>query len=136
MKNSKKTVARFYNRYWVILGTFLWWPLAGVYLIYKNYINLKNKELAKKSLLIGSILTVLIVLVMYNLPDDFTKASYLIPIFISYRSFNRFQWTAVEHAIKGWWKLYSFWNAFGIGILFLAISVVIILLVTAILWQY
>jgi len=135
IKKTEGKWAKFYNKYWIIFGTFLWGPLASVYLIYKNYINLKNKEYAQKTLLIGTVSAILITLIMVNLTENFSKASFLIPIFIAYRCFNKLQSTAVENSIKEGWSLYSSWNVFGIGILFLTISIIIIFLSVLLFWR-
>ena len=124
----------------IIFSTFLGGPLAGCYLMSVNFKNLGDKDLARKTLKIGIISTILLCggttyLVVENIAEEIPN--YLIAstyIAIIYAYLKTYQEKSIkEHIEKGGLK-YSGWKSTGIGIMsfiitsFILISVLILVM--------
>lgn len=123
LANVEHDKIKLYTIGWIIFSTFLGGPLAGCYLMSVNFKNLGDKDLARKTLKIGIISTILlcgspICLIVENPINQIPN--YLIPtIYISiiYAYLKTYQEKSIKkHIEKGGLK-YSGWKSTGIGIM-------------------
>lgn len=140
LANVEHDKIKLYTIGWIIFSTFLGGPLAGCYLMSVNFKNLGDKDLARKTLKIGIISTILLCggttyLVVENIAEEIPN--YLIAstyIAIIYAYLKTYQEKSIkEHIEKGGLK-YSGWKSTGIGIMsfiitsFILISVLILVM--------
>ena len=107
---------------WSILG----WPLVWVYMISRNYEALWSHDNAKKTLVYGTILSILLILAILFLPSsltqNFPKMSF--PLFYSFLFMGfvqAYQEKNIKEYIKNWWQEYKFWHCLGISLIGLII---------------
>jgi MFS superfamily sulfate permease-like transporter len=123
MNNEKKL----YTKGWVFFGSFLGGPLAGCYLVSKNFETLGQKNLAKKTLIVGIITTIILFgsilfipeAVLSKIPSSVIPLVYTMAIY-QYLVFK--QGAAIEEHLKNGGLKHSGWKVAGIGLLSLVIS--------------
>lgn len=127
---------KFYTSGWVIFATYLGGPLAGGYVMSKNFENLGNKEYAKKTLYIGAVSTLVLLTTFALLPnsimDKIPKRFFpIVYISIVYGLMVKYQDKTIKEQIaSGAAKKYSGWKASGIGLLsFIIIAVYFFMLI-------
>ena len=123
---------KIYSPYQILLGSFWGGPIAGVYFLYRNYILLDNHKYAKKTILLGSFLILVLLGLIPFLPEKFPHTA--IPLFYSFLAKQLATQTQLSKEDIKNNKNYLFesnWKIFGIGILtlfiFLAISIAVLL---------
>lgn len=117
----------------ILTATFFGGPLAGCYLMSKNFENLGRKDLAQKTIKIGIISNLLIFGVIPFIPEsiiDKVPRSVIPTIFVAiiYYYVNLFQKKNIDEHIRAGGKKYSFWKAFGIAIVSGVITVICLFL--------
>jgi tetratricopeptide (TPR) repeat protein len=98
-------------------ATFFWGPLAGFYLVSRNFKNLQQGQLSRKYLMLGIMSTVFLVIIYRLIPEGLMwlipPSVYLPSLFIYFK--NILGRDLDEHFKKGA-KKYSEWKAQGIGL--------------------
>ena len=104
-------------------------PLAGCYLMSVNFKSLNNEEFAKNSLRIGITSSALIFAGILMVPENMMNMipNFLIPLI--YTSVitgysQKLQGIPIKEHIEKGGKKYSGWKVFGLGILFLILTLV------------
>lgn len=123
--NKKNT--KFYTTIWVLIGTYLGGPLAGSYLMSKNFEALNQKNYAKNTLLIGiianSLLFGLLIIIPSSVIDQIPNS--MIPLTYTsaiYGLMIKFQDKEIKENLKDDENKQSGWKVIGIVILSLIIS--------------
>lgn len=139
IQNSKVDISKKMYRRGDILGaTFCWWPLAAIWMIYKNFQVLWNQDEARKVIWQWSIFFFVVMMIVVYAPDELPN--WLIPMIytagiISY--FNKYQnYFVVEH-FKKWGNKCSLLNSILVALLwFISIFAFLFLwgFVTVFLW--
>jgi len=121
---------KIYSPNQILLGSFWGGPIAVVYFLYRNYILLNNHKYAKKTILLGSILILVLLGLLPFLPDKFPHMA--IPLFYSLLGKQLASQTQLSKKDIKKNKNYFFesnWKVFGIGtltlLIFLAIEIAI-----------
>ena len=116
----------------IFLATYLGGPVSGFYLMSTNLKNLGNAQSAKKALLIGVLSSIVLFTGILFIPQAIIDVIpyFLIPtiytVIIALYAQGLQGEIIKEHLDKGG-EIYSGWKVFGIGILFLAISLIYVL---------
>ncbi len=123
IQNNEK---KLYTKGWVLLGTYFGGPLAGCYMVSKNFEALGQKELAQKVFRIGIITTILfgaLVFIPESITDKIPNYSiipFIYTVVICCYCVQK-QGEAIDEHIKNGGQKYSGWKVTGIGILSLII---------------
>jgi len=107
---------------WIFFSTFLGGPLAGCYLIGRNYRVLGLPENAKIWYWGGIISTILLVIILIAIPSEYMKhvPNSMIPIIytVSISSLYRnLQATQIKQKLKDGWGKYPWYKILGIAML-------------------
>lgn len=100
---------KLYSKLQVAVSTFLGAPIAGALLMRRNYTAMGQREAAQKSLMIGIVGTVALLVLAFFLPPNFPKL--VIPIasllavrqWYSYAQEETFQTHAANGGETAWW---------------------------------
>lgn len=138
MKNTKENKLKFYTINWITFATFLWGPLAGTYLMSKNFENLKQKDYAKKTikywiyttLILFSLLAIIPEKIISVIPDSLIPLAYTITI---YTYLFKYQDQDIKKHLKNDWVKYSGWKVTGIALIALIINLTYLFLLILIL---
>ena len=126
-----------YSEGWIWFASYIGGPLAGCYLMSKNFEALGKDEYAKKSFKIGVIVTGLFFLALVFIPQVVMKLipSYLIPLLytlIISSYFKKYQSQEIKNYINSGGKKHSGWNVVGISIVSLIITFIYYLILVLI----
>jgi len=126
-----------YSERWIWFASLIGGPLAGCYLMSKNFNTFGKNDYAKKSFKIGIISTGLLFLALNFLPSAIIDIipSYLIPILytiIISTYLKKYQGEELKNYINSGGKKYSGWKVTGISILSLIITIIYFLIITLI----
>jgi len=118
---------KLYTTNWVIFATYIGGPLAGAYLMSKNFENLNNKKFALNTLIIGILATLLLFGILPFIPESILNSipNYIIPAIytsIIYGFMKKYQDKDIKEYLKNNGVKQSWWKAMGIAILSLIIS--------------
>lgn len=118
------------------VATFLGGPLAGYYLLSKNYETLNNKDAADKMLTTGVIVTLSMLLILSLLTFIPNYLISIIFIILLTNHANKNQAEGIEKVLASGGSKYSGWNVFGViiitGLLTIAAAVIMGLVATLI----
>lgn len=121
---------KIYSPIQIALGSFWGGPIAVVYFLHKNYISLNNEELARKTIILGSLFLIALLGILPFLPENFP--SIVIPLAYSLTGKQLALNTQLSKEKIQDDENYTFesnWNVFAIGILtlllFMAFAVAI-----------
>ena len=67
---------KFYTTGWVVLAAYLGGPLAGVYLMSKNFESLERKDYARNILIIGTIISLALATFTFSMPQASDKLAF------------------------------------------------------------
>lgn len=129
-----RNVNKLYSETAIRIGVFFGGPLAGCYLMAKNYNILEKAESAKKAIIGGLIGTLFLLFLFYIIPNQVfekTSSPFIPLIYIAITSFyvSKYQGNFLKEHKENGGEFHSRWRAVGIGLLFSLILVVGILLV-------
>lgn len=111
------------------LATFFGTPIAGCLLMALNYHRLGQMGRAVMTLLVGTLVTGLVLLVTWNLPSGANVPIAIALLVVTRLSADKLQGRAVkEHVARGG-QLASRWSAFWVSLIFLAIFFGIVLVI-------
>lgn len=118
---------KLYTAGWIGFATYFGGPLAGAYLMSKNFDYLGKKDQAGTALKIGIIATLLLFGALPFIPQNIMDRvpNYLIPIAytsIMYGFINKYQEKDIQEHLKNNGAKQSGWKVFGIALLALLIS--------------
>ena len=127
-ENTTKDL-KFYSQKAIGIATFIGGPLAAVYLVRENYLNLNKPNEGKKSLLIGIISTVLLFTGIFMIPESIMDKvpNQIIPAVytgIIYLIVEKIQGTILNQHKENDNVFYSGWKAAGIGFISLIILLI------------
>ncbi|MFA7615933.1 MAG: MFS transporter [Weeksellaceae bacterium] len=111
---------KFYSKMAIYTTTFLAGPLAFGYMMWKNFKELGEKRKANLTLILVSVFTVLLFVLIFNLPDNIVERTpnYLLPVLMGAvalgLSEKYFGEILKEHKERGN-AFYSVWNSIGVG---------------------
>ena len=114
----------------VYVGTFLGGPLVAGYLFAENFKRLGQQDKAKSAWLIAIISTIVIIGIVFFIPNIEKIPSYIIPIIyggIAQFLVQKNQGAAIKSHIENGGQVYSVWRAVWIGLVGAAILFAIIL---------
>lgn len=103
----------------VYVGTFLGGPLVAGYLSAENFKNLGQQEKVKTAWLIGIISTIVIIGMVFFIPNIEKIPSYIIPLIyagIAQFLVQKNQGSAIKSHIDNGGQVYSVWRAVWIGL--------------------
>jgi hypothetical protein len=128
MEQQENNGFQLYSTKSISIATFIGGPLAASILLRKNYINLGKEKNGKLSLIIGIISTILLLVLMFIIPEDVIDKipSTIIPAIytvIIYFIIERLIGKELKSHKESKNNFYSGWKAAGIG----AISAVVLL---------
>lgn len=126
-KANQKSDVRFYTMRWIFFCTYIGGPLAGCYLMSKNFESLNKKDLAEMTLKIGIISAVILFGAAVFIPHNTLQRipAFVIPVSyttIIYMYAYKLQGKEIDEYIKKGGKKHSGWRATAVGILSLIIS--------------
>jgi tetratricopeptide (TPR) repeat protein len=110
-------------------------PLAGFYLVSRNFKNFQQHELSRKYLIIGVIVTILLFGSITLIPQGILK--YVKPLILLYVPvlmvyFNKIQGRDLNAHFKNGGKKYSGWKALGVVLSALAISLAVFFVLSSV----
>ncbi len=120
-----------------MIATYLGGPIAGFYLMSANFKNLHNTKSAKKTLYIGIVSSIVLFTGVLFVPGVIIDAvpHFLIPLIytvvITVYAQGIHGEIIKEHLNKGG-EIYSGWKVFGMGISFLAVSLIYVFILVMI----
>ena len=120
----------------ITLATFLGAPLAGGWLIARNYKALGQPEKAGMNLFWSIVGTLVLIGLAFVLPDNFPNIGISVVSVIAVKSWADAQFGKLlgrHRAANG--KVHSWWRAVGIGVLCLAIMITAIMIVVFLLYM-
>lgn len=116
---------KFYSPIQAATGS-LFGPLAAVYFINNNFEAMNKKEASKKTILFGSIITILLILISLYLPDNFPSIALTIPIIFTTKFIvEKYQYTKEAITENENLEFHSEWRLFFISLACLAIYFVL-----------
>jgi hypothetical protein len=130
-----------YTPGWIMFATYLGGPMAGCYLVSKNFKIFRNEKSAKKILVVGVISSVIIFTGLCFVPKHIMDAipDFLIPLIYMFVIGDYVKKTQSKnikvHIAQGGQK-YSGWKVTGIGILFLILTLLYIVPVYSIVHMF
>jgi hypothetical protein len=111
----------------VALSTFLGGPIAMVYVLKKNFEVLENKRAAQTTVIWGSLLVALVVLILPFLPEQFPNLA--LPLAYGYAArmvAEKYQLSKGAIVASDRFEFQSNWKVFGVSIGLLAAFVVLV----------
>jgi hypothetical protein len=128
MTENQTQILKFYSQRAITIATYFGGPLAEGYLARQNFINMGKDNYGKYSMIIGIVLTLLILVAVFSIPEYIIDKipNPLIPAIytlIIYLIIERLQGKKLKEHKTNNGEFYSAWKATGIG----AISMVILL---------
>lgn len=126
VKIQQPITYRLYTTAWIYAASYIGGPLAGFYLMSVNFKNLGNREQARKMILLGIVISLILFTVIVFIPEKIidkiphTLIPILYCILIGMYA-DIVQGTEIKEHIKSGGKKYSGWKTAAIGILSLAI---------------
>jgi hypothetical protein len=124
MQNSLNSTSRFYSISAISLATFLGGPIAAGLLMRRNFINTGQEKYAMITLLLGVLATLLVIGVIFVIPDSFFSkpgANAIIPgiyTALIYLIAEKLQGGILLQHKENLGLFYSKWRAAGIGLIF------------------
>lgn len=120
MSENQEPKQKFYSQPAILIATFFGGPLAAGYLVKKNYDALGQPDYAKKSLIIGILVTILIMAILFAIPEDILDKipSAIIPgiyTLIIYFIVEKLQGKQLKEHKENDGAFHSTWKAVGIG---------------------
>ncbi len=105
-------------------SSFIFGPLAGIYLLSKNFETFKDKEKAKQTLVIGLGITIafVIILLLVELPKTGAVFPIVYTAIIAYCA-DKNQKEKIKQHLDSGGKKYSNWRVLGISILSLLVLI-------------
>lgn len=118
---------KIYTKKWVFIASYIGGPIAGCYLVSRNFIVFGQKELAKKVLTIGVIASLFLFAILVFIPDELVKKipKSLIPITYSvliYQYLIQTQGKAIDEHLKNGGRKHSRWKVIGISLIALVLT--------------
>lgn len=121
------TAGPIYSPNQVAVGALLGGPVGLIHFLRTNFLNLNNDGLAKKSLIFGAALIVVLLLVLPLLPEKFPSLPFSVAYaVIGQQVATRYQLTRTAIASSPDYVLQSNWRVLGRGLLCLFGSMVVI----------
>jgi hypothetical protein len=118
---------RLYSPTQAACGALLGGPFGLIYFLHANFNALENDRLKKKTLVFGTVLILSLIVILPMLPDKFPSAPFSIFYIIAARYIaERYQITKQGIIDSPRYDFHSNWRVFGIGILSLAGSALLI----------
>lgn len=109
-----------------MIASFFGTPLAGGYLMAKNYQRLGNQSGARQALFYSLLAVIASLIAGYLLPESFPSMSVSLPILIGMgQAMKQLQGSALEQHLQNHGQYESCWKAWGISLLFMAVIAVI-----------
>ncbi len=126
---QQKKDKKLYTTGWIVFATYLGGPLAGGYLMSKNFESFGNEVYAKNALKIGVVATLFLFSSLPFIPESIIDQvpNSLIPItytFAIYLLMTKYQDKAIKDHIKNNGARQSGWKVTGIAILSVIISMI------------
>lgn len=111
----------------VMAGAFIGGPVGLIWFLHANFLTLGNDEMAKKTLACGVALVVALLVILPWLPENFPS----IAISVTYMAVGqqiaiRHQMTREAITASALYRRHSNWRVFGVGLLCLVASVVVV----------
>jgi len=108
-------------------GALLGGPVGLIYFLRANFKALGNERLEKNTLIYGCILVVALVVALPLLPDKFPSAPFTVGYVVAARQIaEKFQMTKQAILNSSQYGFHSNWRVFGIGLLTLVGSAVVV----------
>jgi hypothetical protein len=125
---AQVAMGKVYSPAQVAMGAFLGGPIAMVYVLKKNFEVLENNAAAKKTLILGSIFVLSLVLLLPFLPDNFPNYALPFAYCITARMIaNKYQLTKSAIAQSPRFTFQSNWKVFGMAVGFLAVFMALVI---------
>ena len=121
--------AKIYSRKAIYGATFLGGPLVSGYLVAENFKVFGEAEKARMALMISIVFTIVIFGISFLIGSSGHFPSYIIPLMYSYVAsllVQEFQGKKIQQHLDAGGLTYGFWPVFGIALLGLVITVLIL----------
>ena len=129
----QKTVVRntptykLYSTRSVVIATFFGTPLAGGYLMAKNYQRLGNRSYARLALFYTMLIVIASYFLGFVLPESVPSMTVTLPVVIMIgQAMKKLQGKSLEQHLQSHGKFESCWKAWGISLLIMAVVLLII----------
>jgi hypothetical protein len=120
---------KLYNERSIVLGSFLGGPLVSTYLIAENFRNLGHINKIRMTWLIGSVVTVVLLVFAFIIPNYIKIPNVVIPAIytlIAQRIAKHYQGNDIKTHLEAGGQAYSIWRTVLIGLIGLVILLAIV----------
>ena len=132
MKKTLENNKKVYTEGWVMFASYVGGPLAASYLISKNFSTFEEENMARNTLMVGIILSIILFTSLMLIPEAIMDKvpNSLIPITYTagfYAFMKKYQNKKIKEHLSNNGKKKSGWKVTGIAILCLIITVLFII---------
>jgi hypothetical protein len=128
LDQTASTTAVLYSPNQAAFGAFLGGPLGLIYFLRQNFVALGNKSAARTCLIFGALLIAILLIVLPLLPDKFPSTPITVVYIVIARSVaEKYQVSKQAIAESSQYSFKSNWNVFGMGLLCLLGSAIVII---------
>jgi hypothetical protein len=128
LADATKGSVAMYSPTQAALGALLGGPVGLIYFLHRNFVALGNQPAAKKCLMYGALLIVVLLIALPLLPANFPNAPLNIVYILAGRSIaQKYQLTKQAIAESTEYTFKSNWNVFGMGLLCFLGSVIVVI---------
>lgn len=119
-----------YKNLHIQLATLIGGPLGTTWLLAENFKKLGHPEKIRKTWIWGILALMLLLLLSFLIPDDWKIPNFVFPVVclgIASQVTKSTQGSAIQQHLSEGGAVYSPWRAFGIGLVCLILTLVIII---------
>ncbi len=120
---------QFWTRTQIFVATLFGGPLSGCYLVARNFHALGDSDLEKKWYIGGAIFTILLVVSLYMIPQQYLNVipGPVIPIAYTFgiHSYTKLQRNLIEQTTTDGITKYSWWKVLGIAIAGFVLTIIL-----------
>lgn len=120
-------VQKVYSPTQIAVAAFIGGFVSVIYFLYANFVTLDNEDGKNKTLLYGAIFTVALIAILPFLPDNTPSMPFVIAYVVAGRTLSeKYQMTKKDIIESNEFDFHSNWRVFGISLLCMVVSVVIV----------
>jgi uncharacterized membrane protein len=132
--NRSANAVKLYSPAQAACGALVGGPVGLIYFLWANFTALGNRPAAKKTIAYGALLILGLLIVLPFLPERFPSSPFTVAYIIMARQIaQQYQKTKQEIADSPEYDFHSNWRVFGLGLLCLVGSVLVIVVPLALL---
>lgn len=120
-------VQKVYSPTQIAVAAFIGGFVSVIYFLYANFVALDNEDGKSKTLLYGTMFTVALIAILPFLPDNTPSMPFIIAYVVAGRTLSeKYQMTKKDIIESNEFDFHSNWRVFGISLLCMVASVVIV----------